>query len=84
MPPKKRKLWATRTLVAVPPRRHESRAAAYRHVQDIATQYAAGSLRQGTTHVTVFVDERDGRGWQCFERLSLDELVRHDEHAEEA
>lgn len=77
MPPKKRKLWATRLLPSLPYKRHESQAAAYRHVQHLATEHAAGSLRADISRVTVFVDERDGRGWQRFEVLDLADLVRH-------
>ncbi len=66
---KLRKLWST-TLASLPDRRrHESRAQAYRYVANDAANWAAGALR--SRHVSVWVDERDGRGWKLQEQVDL-------------
>lgn len=68
-----RKLWATAfPRVSPDKRRHESKAAAYRHIQHEATNWAAGALR--SQHLTVYVDERDGFGWRTYEHIDLAEL----------
>jgi hypothetical protein len=65
---KLRKLWSTTNgHNPITRRRHETRAAAYRSVHNDATNHAAGIARYATTQV--WVDERDGRGWQLFERI---------------
>ena len=73
--PKPRKRWATvrgpNPGMDVTPddgRRHGSRAAAYRYVRHDSVNYAGGSAY---SHTDVWVDERDGRGWQ------LDKHVDH-------
>jgi hypothetical protein len=38
---------------------------------------AVGALR--SQHLTVYVDERDGRGWQVYEHLDLSELAAIEE-----
>lgn len=70
-----RKLWRTvwRSVDAETVHRvdqHESRAAAYRYVENDAANYAAvpSPSRQVTL---VFVDERDGLGWQLYELVDL-------------
>lgn len=71
-----RKLWATR----IEPnssggghRRHESKAQAYRYVRnDLANYLANGRPR----HITVYVDERDGRGLQVYECIDLEQLAQ--------
>lgn len=69
-----RKLWATRFgFVAAQLHRHESHAATYRYIQRQAELWADGILR--SQHLTVFVDERDGRGFQTYERIDLAELA---------
>lgn len=71
----KRKLWATAFARVRPDkRRHESQSAAYRYVQNEAANWLSGALR--SQHLTVYVDERDGRGWQTFEHIDLDEVAR--------
>lgn len=68
---KLRKLWST-TVDAVPAasrRRHESRASAYRYVENDRRNWLCGALRG--SRVTVWVDERDGRGWRMYERLDF-------------
>lgn len=71
---KPRKLWAVRfRFTGAPIRRHESKAAAYRHVQNEVANWLAGTLR--TQHLAVWVDERDGRGWQTYEFVDLAELA---------
>lgn len=70
----KRKLWATQFhLIGTPKRRHESKAEAYRYVENDVRYWLAGALR--SQHLTVFVDERDGQGWQVYERVDLAELA---------
>jgi hypothetical protein len=73
----KRKLWST-TVDAVEEarRRHESRAEAYRYVDNDRANYLAGALRG--SRVTVWVDERQGRGWQVHERI---DFAREGNHA---
>lgn len=66
-----RKLWAT-SFPRIPgeKKRHESKAAAYRYVvDDAARNWLAGALR--SQHLMVWVDERDGRGWQRYEDIDL-------------
>lgn len=71
----KRKLWATQFhLIGTPKQRHESKAATYRHIHDYGVRnWLAGALR--SQHLTVFVDDRDGQGWQVYERIDLAELA---------
>lgn len=65
-----RKLWATAFARVRPDkRRHESKAAVYRYVEGVSADWAAGALR--SQHLTVYVDERDGRGWQTYEHIDL-------------
>jgi hypothetical protein len=71
---KPRKLWATSFRGVPDKRRHESKAVAYRYVQNATTNYAAG-VRYRTTHVNVWVDERGGRGWELYETVDLAELA---------
>ena len=69
----KRKLWATRfASTGVDYKRHESQAAAYRYVRNEAANWAGGALR--SPHLTVYVDERDGRGWRTYEHIDLNEV----------
>lgn len=71
---RKRKLWST-TFSGVPGRRkHESRAQAYRYVENDRRNWLAGALRSSI--IDVWVDERDGRGWRRYERINFaDEQV---------
>jgi hypothetical protein len=69
----KRKIWATKfDIPGAPYRRHESRVMAYRYVDADRANWAAGVLR--SSHLTVYVDERDGLGWQTYERIDLSEI----------
>lgn len=78
MAPKPRKLWATRYAHAgAELKRHETKAAVYRWVQNQVRLFLAGSLR--VQRLTVFVDERDGQGYQTYELIDLAELVAADE-----
>lgn len=75
----KRKLWSTTTtLPSMKRRRHESCVAAYRHVEHLVVEFCARTLRPDLTHVTVWVDTREGYGWRRYERLSLAELAQRD------
>ncbi len=68
---KPRKIWST-TVDAVGTwnrRRHESRAEAYRYVENDRRNWLAGALRG--CRVTVWVDERDGAGWKVHERIDF-------------
>lgn len=68
----KRKLWATKfELPGDPMTRHGSQAAVYRYVENERANWAGGALR--TKRLTVYVDERDGRGFVAHERIDLSE-----------
>lgn len=71
----KRKLWGTKPIYAGSSMcRHESKAATYRYIQNFHLRNRlAGAFR--FRGVTVYVDERDGQGWQMYERIDLDELA---------
>lgn len=47
--------------------RPESKASAYRYVHTHAANYRQGK----NPYVTVYVDERDGQGWQTYEVIDL-------------
>ena len=71
MATRKRKLWATRyTHVGAELKRHESQAAAYRWLRELARQWAPGRAQ----HVKVLVDERLGFGWATYDEVCLAEL----------
>jgi hypothetical protein len=71
----KRKLWATKfNFAGASMRRHESKTNAYLWVENDVRNWLAGSLR--SQHLTVYVDERDGQGWQTYERIDLAELAK--------
>lgn len=73
----KRKLWATRyERLVTPYRRHESKTAVYRYVENEVANWLCNALR--SQHLTVYVDERDGQGWQVYERIDLDGLAKAD------
>jgi hypothetical protein len=66
-----RKLWAT-SYPRVPgsqKRRHESKAAVYRYVNNEVANWLAGALR--SQHLVVWVDERTGMGWERYENVDL-------------
>lgn len=69
---KLRKLWSTTrgpessSIQEMYRKRHESRAAAYRQVRE---EWRRGFAE--TDYVNVWVDERDGHGWQHFEQVNL-------------
>jgi hypothetical protein len=70
--PSRRKLWRTRfAFPGAPNHQHESQAAAYRWVREQVRNRENRRCKQ----LTVFVDERDGQGYQTYERLDLDELA---------
>jgi hypothetical protein len=75
---RKRKLWATQFWGVHTPRsakhRHESKAAVYRYVEAQVANWLDGAVLSKT--LTVFVDERDGLGWQLHERIDLDKLAK--------
>jgi hypothetical protein len=72
---KPRKLWATAYARVIPDkRRHETKAAAYRYVENEVRNWLCNALR--SQHLTVYVDERDGRGFQVYEHVDLDELSK--------
>lgn len=66
-----RKLWAT-SFPRIPGEkyRHESKAAVYRYVRDQRANWLRGALR--SQHLVVWLDERDGQGWQRYENVDLD------------
>lgn len=51
-----------------------SEAATYRWVRQHAEFWQQGML--SSPLITVYVDERDGQGWQTFERIDLREFRR--------
>lgn len=70
-----RKLWATKW-TQIPGATHvkfPSKVAVYRHLDRMRETWSKGHLR--SQHVAVYVDERDGRGWQLYERIDLDNPV---------
>lgn len=75
MASKPRKLWATKPAYAGATLcRHESQAATYRYIQNFYVRnWIAGALR--FQRLTVYVDEREGQGWQTYERIDLAELA---------
>jgi hypothetical protein len=68
---RRRKLWSTTYMGSPQRRRHESRAEAYRYVENDRRNWLAGALRWSA--VNVWVDERDGQGWQHYERINFAE-----------
>lgn len=74
---KLRKIWATRfDRIPGEYRRHESKAEAYRYVRNDLANWLNGALR--SQYLTVYVDERDGRGFQVYERVDLEQLAELD------
>ena len=69
----KRKLWSTQFAHRAR-LRHQSQAAAYRYIQEKAADWRAGLL--DFQRVTVYVDTREGFGWQTYEHIDLDEVAR--------
>lgn len=67
-----RKLWATKfdRVPGAPMHRHDSKVKAYDAVTVQRAGWRCGTLR--SQYLTVYVDERDGRGWRAFERVDLD------------
>jgi hypothetical protein len=73
-PSKPRKLWATKYVIpGAPYLRHPSEAAVWRSVNDERARWKSGILR--TRHLTVYVDERDGQGWQIYAMVDLNEEI---------
>jgi len=67
-----RKNWATQPLLMKIARENfQSKAAAYRNVQKWAAEYRDGVLNPGIRQIEIYVDERDGHGWQLYERINL-------------
>lgn len=73
--PSRRRLWATR-YTGLHQRRfgHKTEADTYEWVQREAREWKAGN--RAFHLVTVYVDERDGRGFQPFETCDLAVLSR--------
>lgn len=73
----KRKLWKTlsqaKAVDLALSEHQESGAAVYRWVQVQAGRWHGGDLKD--PFVVVYVDERDGRGWQIYDRIDLREIV---------
>lgn len=53
--------------------RPESKVKVYRYVQNELTNWLCGALPSPT--MKIWVDERDGRGWQLYEKIDLEELA---------
>ena len=72
---RKRKVWATRfPYIATDYRKHPSQPAAYREVAREAENWRRGVLQSPV--LAVYVDERDGQGWQLYERINLAEWAK--------
>lgn len=75
---RKRKLWATQFWGVHTPRSakrpHESKAAVFRYVEAQVANWLDSAVL--SKNLTVYVDERDGQGWQVYERIDLDELAK--------
>ena len=70
----RRKLWATRyDFPGAPMRRHETRAALDRWIDEQVRLLKLGALRSQV--VRIYVDNREGAGQQLFERLDLADLA---------
>lgn len=70
---KPRKLWMTKFRIPTTAgRKHQSKAEAYRFIQNDVRNYQAG-IKFRSTVVDVLVDERDGRGWRRYETVDLAE-----------
>lgn len=67
-----RKKWSTRTMPGAAYKRHDSKAAAYRYVEQTAEEFRLGMLRRDVTKVSVYVDE--GNGVQLYEVVDLADL----------
>lgn len=67
-----RKKWAVQPpLMSIARTQHPSQPAAYRKVQEWAVEFRAGVLNPRVREIEVYVDERDGAGWQLYERVNL-------------
>lgn len=67
-----RKLWATGSAAhGTGYVKWPSKVAAYRYVSHACAVWLAGQWR--SQHLTVYVDERDGQGWQRYEDVDLAE-----------
>lgn len=69
-----KKKWRTTSYPTALPKRHDSKAAAYRYVQARASEFQLGMLRPDFTRVVVWVDEGRGRGWERYEEIQLRDL----------
>jgi hypothetical protein len=71
--PRKRKLWAA-TFIQVPGHitRFESKAQTYRWICGQAADWRCGALQSPL--IEIHVDERDGRGYQLYEKIDLRKL----------
>ena len=65
-----KKLWRTEQAGEVTS--HPTRPSAYRWIHALAERLAEGETFESAT-VTVWVDERLGRGWELYERVDLRE-----------
>lgn len=75
----RRKLWSTRyDFVGAELRRHESRAALDRWIDQQVGLWKRGVLRSHI--VRVYVDNREGAGRQLFERIDLVERAQAEDH----
>lgn len=73
-----KKLWATSQPGICSNRvRHPSKAAAYRSIRFDAELWSRGALR--SRYLTVWLDERDGQGWQCYEDIDLAEWAKSEQ-----
>lgn len=58
-------------------RHMDSYAAVQRYLEQAKTEWGAGYRRRDARVITVYVDERQGHGWQLHERVNLAEFYKH-------
>lgn len=67
----KHRLWATEfDRPGARPERHASEVATYRYVENERANWAANPLRS-TRYLSIYVDERKGRGFELYETIDL-------------
>lgn len=55
---------------------HPSKTAAYAWIRDLVRDFGPGGYSDlRSSVVKVYVDERDGQGWQLYESIDLRDLV---------
>lgn len=76
MPPKPRKKWGVKLVqpdatIAT----YYTQVNAYRYVQSLAFHSRTEGPLVTAREVEIFIDEREGRGWELFERVNLADVA---------